>query len=57
MVPALVAGRHRWRRADDASFRSDRYRVEPLAASAARAYIVANHYSASYPAALQRYGL
>lgn len=52
------AGRHRWRHAShDRPLRPELYTVAPLAEPAARAYIVANHYSGSYPAALQRYGL
>ncbi len=52
------AGRHSWRRAArEPAFLPGRYAVRPLGEAAARAYVVANHYSGSYPAALQRYGL
>lgn len=52
------AGQHSWRRAaGEPAFRPQRYAVVPLSETAARAYVVANHYSGSYPAALQRYGL
>jgi hypothetical protein len=52
------AGRHSWRRAGtEPAFHPHLYRVEPLPEAAARAYVLANHYSGSYPAALQRYGM
>lgn len=51
-------GRQRWRHPHDgAAFDPKAYAVETLSEQAARAYIVANHYSGSYPAALRRYGL
>ena len=53
-----VQGRQRWRHAHhDGSFDPNAYTVEALPERAARAYVVANHYSGSYPAALRRYGL
>ncbi len=51
-------GRQRWRHARRrAAFDPNAFTVEALSEQAARAYIVANHYSGSYPAALRRYGL
>jgi hypothetical protein len=41
----------------EGGFDARRYRVEPIGDVAARAWVVANHYSASYPAASRRYGL
>lgn len=51
------AGRHSWRHVREGGFDARRYRVEPVPDAVARAWVVANHYSASYPAASRRYGL
>lgn len=51
-------GRPSWQHARwGPAFDPDAYTVEALPEHTARAYIVANHYSGSYPAALRRYGL
>jgi hypothetical protein len=53
-----TAGRHSWRHlSEPARFHPERYRVEAVADAVARAYVVANHYAGTYPAAAQRYGL
>jgi len=51
------AGWHSWRHVHDGGFDARCYRVEPISDAAARSWVVANHYSASYPAASRRYGL
>jgi hypothetical protein len=48
---------HSWRHIGEGGFDQSRYRVEPITESAAWAWIVEHHYSGSYPAASQRYGL
>lgn len=50
-------GQHSWRHIHEGGFDARRYRVEPIDDTTARAWVVANHYSASYPAASRRYGL
>lgn len=52
-----TSGQHSWRHRRDGGFDADRYTVEPITEAAAKAYVLAHHYSASYPSALQRYGL
>lgn len=42
---------------DRALFRPAGYTVEAIDEATARSYVVSNHYSRSYPAALRRYGL
>ncbi len=51
------AGQHSWRHVHEGGFDARRYRVEPITDTTARAWVVANHYAASYPAASRRYGL
>lgn len=46
-----------WRHTSEGGFDPERYAVEPIDEAAAKAYVLANHYSGSYPAASQRYGL
>lgn len=48
---------HSWRRPEDGGFTSDHYEVHPVDETTAKAYVVANHYSGSYPAAVNRFGL
>lgn len=50
-------GQHSWRHVRDGGFDARRYRVEPIEEATARSWVVANHYSRSYPAASRRYGL
>lgn len=52
-----TGGRHSWRHTSEGGFDPARYSVEELAEADAKAYVVANHYSGSYPAAQSRYGL
>jgi hypothetical protein len=49
--------RHSWRHISEGGFDPCHYTVEPIAEQAARDWIVGHHYSASYPAASQRFGL
>ncbi|MGH9268533.1 MAG: hypothetical protein ACRD0D_10190 [Acidimicrobiales bacterium] len=51
------ARRHSWRHRSEGGFDPSRYRVEALDERRAKAYVLANHYSASYPSAQLRYGL
>lgn len=51
------AGRHSWRHVREGGFDARHYRVEPIDEPTARAWVVSNHYSASYPVASRRYGL
>lgn len=46
-----------WRHTSDGGFDADRYVVEQIDEAVAKAYIVANHYSGSYPASKYRFGL
>jgi hypothetical protein len=46
-----------WRRPEDGGFDAARYGVAEIAEMDAKAYVLARHYSGSYPAASQRYGL
>jgi hypothetical protein len=48
---------HSWRHISEGGFDRRRYDVAPINESAARAYVERHHYSGSYPAASQRYGL
>jgi hypothetical protein len=48
---------HSWRHISEGGFDASRYSVEPISEGAARAWVVEHHYSGSYPAASQRYGL
>lgn len=52
-----TGGRHTWRHRHQGGFDADRYHVTPIAESLARRYVIDNHYSASYPAAVKRWGL
>lgn len=49
--------RHSWRRVSEGGFDKTRYNVVPLAEKVAKKFILTHHYSGSYPAARQRYGL
>lgn len=51
------AGRHTFRHHADGRMNPAAYAVEPIDEATAKHYVVANHYSSSYPAASQRYGL
>jgi hypothetical protein len=46
-----------WRQPRDGSFDPARYGVAPLGEEQARRFVTSLHYSRSYPAAVQRYGL
>jgi hypothetical protein len=46
-----------WRRPEDGGFTSSRYDVTDLDETAAKNYVTSRHYSGTYPAAAQRYGL
>ncbi len=46
-----------WRRPADGGFDPARYGVQPITDPAAKAFVTQLHYSGSYPAATQRYGL
>lgn len=46
-----------WRPADEGGFDSRRYRTSPIGETPAREFVVAHHYSCSYPAAVLRVGL
>lgn len=48
---------HSWVHRSDGGFDASRYRVAPIADRVAKAYVLAHHYSATYPAAVHRYGL
>lgn len=50
-------GRHSFRHTSQGGFDPDLYEVRPVDELTAKRYIVGNHYSGSYPAASQRYGL
>lgn len=50
-------GRHHWRHRTEGGFDSRRYEVAALGERTARAFVEANHYSGSYPAARLRYGI
>lgn len=49
--------RQSWRHTSEGGFDPARYAVEPIDETTAKGYVVANHYSGSYPASSQRYGL
>jgi hypothetical protein len=48
---------HSWRHRSAGGFNASRYSVRSVADRTAKAYVVANHYSGSYPSASLRYGL
>lgn len=50
-------GTHTWRHRSDGGFDPNNYWIEPLDEAAAKAYVLAHHYSGSYPSARLRYGL
>lgn len=50
-------GRHSWRHTSEGGFNPDRYGVDQIPEDAAKSYVLANHYSSSYPSAKRRYGL
>lgn len=49
--------RHTWRHTSEGGFDPARYGVAPLDETTAKDYVVANHYSGSYPASKLRYAL
>jgi hypothetical protein len=51
------AGAHTWRHRRDGGFDSARYSIRPIPEPVAKDFIVAHHYSRSYPAAARRLGL
>lgn len=51
------AGRPSWRHRFEGGFDQSLYEVAPVGEEVAKAYVLANHYSASYPAASARWGL
>lgn len=53
----LPGGVPSWKRPCDGGFDPDRYGVAPLGEDDARQFVIAHHYSRSYPAAVLRYGL
>jgi hypothetical protein len=52
-----TGGRHSWRHLSQGGFDASRYEVHALDERRAKAYVVAHHYSASYPSAKLRYGM
>lgn len=48
---------HSWRHRSDGGFDRDRYTVEPIAEQVAKDFVVRHHYSGTYPASIQRYGI
>jgi len=50
-------GQHSWRHTSEGGFDPSRYVVEPIPEASAKGYVVANHYSGSYPAAKLRFGM
>ncbi|CCK24436.1 hypothetical protein BN159_0057 [Streptomyces davaonensis JCM 4913] len=46
-----------WRHVSEGGFDARRYTVEPLPEEEAKAFVLAHHYSASYPSAKERFGL
>jgi hypothetical protein len=57
-VPALEPRpRQSWRRPEDGGFEPARYGIAPIAEAAAKTFVTRLHYSGTYPAASQRYGL
>lgn len=51
------AGAHSWRHRSECGFDADRYTVDPISEATAKAYVLRHHYSGTYPASIQRYGL
>jgi hypothetical protein len=51
-------GRHSWRhRGEPGGFDADRYFVEPITEAVAKDFVIATHYSGTYPASAQRWGM
>jgi hypothetical protein len=46
-----------WRRPSDGGFDASRYGVAPIGEEQAKGFVAGLHYSRSYPAAAQRYGM
>jgi hypothetical protein len=46
-----------WRRPEDGGFNPARYGVQPISEDTAKAFVTGLHYSRTYPAARQRYGM
>lgn len=46
-----------WRRPEDGGFNPSRYGAAPISEHAAKVFVTSLHYSRSYPAARQRYGM
>lgn len=51
------AGSHTWAPADAGGFQAGRYTVRAIDAATARAFVLAHHYSRSYPADRLRFGM
>lgn len=49
--------KHSWRHVRDGGFDARRYRVDVVAESAAKSFVLTHHYSRSYPAAKIQLGL
>ena len=52
-----AGGAHSWRHRSQGGFDQDRYHVTTIDEMVAKRFVVANHYSGTYPAALGRWGL
>ncbi|MFI8169744.1 hypothetical protein ACIGAN_25755 [Streptomyces sp. NPDC085931] len=48
---------HSWRHVSEGGFDARHYEVEPISEKDAEAFVRTHHYSASYPAAVRRFGL
>lgn len=51
------SGAHTWAPADAAAFQASRYAVRSIDPATARAFVTGHHYSRSYPADRQRFGM
>ncbi|AYG77909.1 hypothetical protein DWB77_00016 [Streptomyces hundungensis] len=51
------AGQHSWQHVRDGGFDARRYRVDVIPTAPAKAFVLAHHYSRSYPAATVQFGL
>ncbi|WP_260608966.1 hypothetical protein [Streptomyces sp. WAC 01325] len=49
--------KHMWRHISEGGFDARRYEVDRLSEADAEAFVLRHHYAASYPAAVQRFGL
>ncbi|MER8226497.1 hypothetical protein ABTZ58_39670 [Streptomyces sp. NPDC094143] len=48
---------HSWRHVSEGGFDARHYEVEPISEKDAEAFVRTHHYSATYPAAVRRFGL